>query len=61
MKRIYIEAIVAGILFFWSLYNCVNNTDSRVPPFDPLGIGAFIQMWIAVATAFVTWLNSLGG
>lgn len=59
MKRIYIEAIVAGILFFWSLYNWVDKEDSRVPAFDPFGIGAFIQMWIAVATAFVTWLDSL--
>lgn len=58
MKRIYVEAIVAGILFLWSLYNAGNNQDSKKPPFDPLGIGAFIQIWIAVATAFVTWLNS---
>lgn len=58
MKRIYVEAIVAGILFLWSLYNAGNNQDSKNPPLDPLGIGAFIQMWIAVATAFVTWLNS---
>jgi len=58
MKRIYIEAIVAGILSFWSLYNAVNQEDSKVPLLDPLGIGAFIQMWITVATAFVTWLNS---
>lgn len=55
MKRIYVEAIVALILLFWSIYNIVNKED-----FDPLGTGAFIQMLIAVATAFVTWLNSLG-
>ena len=58
MKRIYVEAIVAGILSLWSLCNAVDQQDSKVPPFDPLGIGAFIQMWIVVATAFVTWLNS---
>ena len=23
MKRIYVEAIIAGILFLWSLYNVV--------------------------------------
>lgn len=54
MERIYVEAIVALILFLWSLYNIANNKEN----FDPLWIGAFIQMWIVVATAFVTWLNS---
>ena len=58
MKRIYVEAIVAWILFLWSLYNIANKKDSEVPAFDPFEIGAFIQMWIAVVTAFVTWLNS---
>lgn len=58
MKRIYVEAIVVWILFLWSLYNAGNNQDSKKPPFDPLGIGAFIQMWIVIAMAFVTWLNS---
>lgn len=62
MKRIYVEAIVAWILFLWSLYNAGNNQDSKNPPFDPLGIGAFIQMWIAVAVAVEMWINSfLGG
>ena len=53
MKRIYVEAIVALILLFWSIDNIVNKKD-----FNPLEIGAFIQMLIAVAMAFVTWLNS---
>ena len=57
MERIYVEAIVALILFLWSLYNIANNKEN----FDPLWIGAFIQMLIALATAFITWLNSLGG
>lgn len=62
MKRIYVEAIVAWILFLWSLYNAGNNQDSKNPPFDPFGIGAFIQMWIAVAVAVEMWISGfLGG
>lgn len=57
MERIYVEAIVALILFLWSLYNIANNKEN----FDPLWIGAFIQMLIALVTAFITWFNSLGG
>ena len=61
MKSIYIEAIVAGILFLWSVCNTVGKEDSGIRDFYPITIGGAIQIWITVIIAFITWLNSSGG
>ena len=61
MERIYIEAIVAGILLLWSICNNVDKEDSGIKAFYPITIGGAIQIWITVIIAFITWLKSSGG
>jgi len=60
MKRIYVEAIVAGILLLWSLCNSVDKEEVGIAAFYPITIGAIIQAAIVFVFALITWINAWG-
>lgn len=60
MKRIYVEAIVAGILLLWGICNNVEKEEAGIAAFWPITVGAIIQSIDTFIVALITWINTWG-
>lgn len=58
MKRIYVEAIVAGILLLWGICNNAEKEEAGIAAFWPITVGAIIQSMDTFIVALITWINT---
>lgn len=54
MKRIYVEAIVAGILLLWGICNNAEKEEAGIAAFWPITVGAIIQSIDTFIVALIT-------
>ena len=60
MKRIYVEAIVAGIFLLWGICNNAEKEETGITAFWPITVGAIIQSMGTFIVALITWINTWG-